>query len=426
MLEYIGYAILIGNILGVIILWTRDKTLLYAMFSVSILLLFGMTTFKDIEPEWKAYQRQYRKLLMDKESDPAKKHELSRFDIKIRQIWNRELGVADRCTTCHLGVDNPDMKEAPEPFKYHKDAHMTEDGRIIHDFNKVGCTICHQGQGLGTNKVDAHAREIEHWDAVMWPTGKFSMVQASCPKCHEEVREKGTDLPGAEMISDGRDFAAGQNPLEIECISCHTINGVGEVVAPDLTNYGESTEHEFEGTHNMKHVEGVKDKYEWTLQHFVDPKKISPADPEHGVEETIMPNFQMTKEQAHMMTTWVHSFKESIVPVKYRYRPTPAEASKRGSLQAQIAGLYTPEEFSQLSQGEKLFLKNNCWVCHTIHGKGGKLAPDLSKVGTRRADDWMIKHFKDPRSVSQKTFMPKFTLSEEQMAELVVYLKTLK
>ncbi|MBI5816075.1 MAG: c-type cytochrome [Nitrospinae bacterium] len=426
MMNNIVILILIANIAGVLVLWKRDKSMLYALFSVSLLFLFGMTTFKDMEPEWKKYQRQYVKMLVDKEQDPAKKHDIGKFDIKIRQIWNRELGVTDRCVTCHLGVDNPDMKDAPQPYKYHPAAHTSESGMVIHDFNKVGCTICHQGQGLGTNLEDAHARDIEHWEHPMYATGKFSMVQASCVQCHEELKEKGTDLPGAEMILEGRNFASGQNGLQIECVSCHTINGVGEVVAPDLTNFGESTAHEFEATHNMKHLAGEKTKYNWTLEHFLDPKRVSPADPAHGVEETIMPNFEMTKEQAHQMTVWVHSMKESNIPVKYRYRPEGADAKKRGSLQAQIAGLYTPEEYSKLSSGEKLFLKYNCWVCHTVQGKGGKLAPDLSKVGNRRHEDWMQKHFKDPKSVTKKSFMPTFTLSDEQIGELIAYLKTLQ
>ncbi|MBI4665515.1 MAG: c-type cytochrome [Nitrospinae bacterium] len=426
-MNYIVAAILIINVLGFIVLWKREQSLLYAIFSVSILFLFGLTTYKDMTPEWKQYQYKYRDMLVAHEEDPEMRKEAAKFEIKIRQIWNKELGVADRCISCHLGWENPDMKDAPQPFTYHKAARILENGRTVHDFNKTGCVICHQGQGLGTNKLDAHARDIHHWETPMYPTGQFGMVQASCPQCHEEVYRQGTDLEGAEMLLDARDYASGQNPLQIECVSCHTIRGVGEVVAPDLTSYGESTEHEFEATHNMKHVEGAKEKYEWTLQHFLNPQKISPADPEHGVEETIMPNFEMPKETAHMLTTWVYSNKESKVPLKYRYRLQIAEGEKKhGGLVQEIAGLYTPAEYAELAEGEKLVLRYNCWVCHTIHGKGGKLAPDLTKVGTRRKEEWMVKHFKDPRSVTQKSFMPKFNLSDEQISELVTYLKTLQ
>jgi mono/diheme cytochrome c family protein len=145
------------------------------------------------------------------------------------------------------------------------------------------------------------------------------------------------------------------------------------------------------------------------------------------MEETIMPNFEMSEEMAHKLTVWVHSMKESKIPVKYRYNPDAEKLeARRGRVSDAIAGLYTPEEYDALSDGEKLFLRYNCWVCHTVRGKGGKLGPDLTKVGTRRKDNWMVSHFKDPRSVSQKSFMPQFNLSDEQIDELVVYLKTLQ
>jgi mono/diheme cytochrome c family protein len=429
MLSNLVVAILAVTTLATIVLWTRDKAMLYAVLSLSLLALFGITTYEDMTPEWKDYQKQYAQMLMANARTDLERQEAARFPVEIRQIWNDELGIADRCTSCHLGVDNPDMKGAPQPFTFHEAAHVSEDGSVIHAFNTIGCTICHQGQGRASDEHNSHARDIHHWDYPMYATGEQGMTQASCAQCHQELtKPEGYDiLPGAEMIMDARDFAAGQNDLEIECIACHTVYGMGEVVAPDLSEFGVSTEHEFEGTHTMHHVEGTHSKYQWTLEHFIDPKKITPGDPEHGQEETIMPNFEMSKEMAHKLTVWVHSMKPSDVPNKYRYQPEVEKLeAKRGALQQQIAGLYTAEEYAQLSEGEKLFLKYNCWVCHTIHGKGGKLAPDLSKVGTRRTDDWMVKHFKDPRSVKQKSFMPQFNLSEEQMNELTAYLKTLK
>lgn len=429
MLNKIALAIMIINTIGVIVLWQRDKNLLYALFSVSLVVLFGITAYEDLTPEWKDIQREYVRLLLEKETDPAKKEKINKFPIMIRQAWNHELGVADRCQTCHLGVDNKLMKDAPQPYTYHPVAHLLEDGRIVHDFNDIGCTICHRGQGRSTFKKDAHARDIRHWDFPMYSSGEHGMAQASCAQCHEELTspEGYKILEGADMIMDARDFTLGGNDLEIQCTSCHSIYGVGEVVAPDLSAFGETTEHEFEATHIMTFVEGEKNKYNWTLQHFLDPHKITPDDEELGIEETIMPNFEMPEEMAHKLATLVYSMRESHVPVKFRYRPElKKREAKRGRIQREIAGLYTAEEYEKLPEGEKLFLKYPCWVCHSVKGKGGKLAPDLTKVGTRRNEAWMIKHFKDPRSVSQKSFMPKFNLSDEQIKELITYLKTLR
>ncbi len=417
--------LLIVNVIGTIVLWKRDKSLLYVIYSFSILFFFGVSTYSDLNPEWKQYQYQYRDLLTQKETDPEKKAMISDFPIKIRQVWNKELGVTDRCTTCHLGVDNPDMADAPAPFTFHKAAHIQDDGVIVHDFEDIGCTICHQGQGLGTDKYRAHGIDLAHWELPIYPVGKTSMVEASCSQCHEALAavEQWEPLDGAEMISDARTFADGDNDFSIQCRDCHSIYGLGEILAPDLGSFGESTEHEFEATHIMDFVEGKKNKYNWTYQHFLDPQKITPDNKELGLEETIMPNFEMSEELARKFVVWVYSMKESKVPVKFRYRPKP---KKKKSVAEQIAGLYTPEEFAGLPKGEKLFIRRNCWICHTIHGKGGKLAPDLSKVGKRRSEEWMIRHFKDPRSVSQKSFMPQFNLTDTQIMELVDYLKTLE
>lgn len=424
-MDKIVLIILAANILGTIVLWTRDKNMLYALLAMSTLILFGVTVYEDYTPEWKEYQRSYIKALVEKEPDPAKKIERAKFPIQIRQIWNKEMGVVDRCITCHLGVDNQDMADAPQPFKFHPAAHVLENGKTVHEFNEIGCTICHQGQGLATTEKLAHAYHVPHWELPMYPVGEKGMVQASCPLCHDELvdPERFDLLEGAEMITDSRSFAQGSNELEAMCTECHAIYGIGEVVAPDLAKFGESTAHEFELTHIMNFVEGEKNKYEWTYQHFLDPQKITPESEELGIEETIMPNFEMSDEQAHKMTVWVYSMKESNVPLKYRFRK---KVERKPSVQEQIARLYSPKEFAEIVEGEKLFLRTNCWVCHTIRGKGGKLGPDLSKVGKKRSEAWMIKHFKDPRSVSQKSFMPQLNLSDKQIADLVAYLKTLQ
>ncbi len=418
--------IALASIGGMIVFWTRDKAMLYAILSASLVLLFGLTVVDDFTPEWKGYQKEYAKLLVEKETNPEAKAKLANFPIKIRQQWNQDLDIADRCVSCHLGVDNPDMANAPQPFTFHPWAHQLKDGRIVHDFNSIGCTTCHMGQGRATDAESAHARHIGFWDEPMYPTGEHSLVQASCPQCHLELsKPEGYEiLDGAEDIMDARDFADGQNEMEFACIECHTIYGQGEVLAPDLTSYGESTEHEFELTHSMDHLEGGHNKLNWTYEHFLDPKKITPGDPKTGQEETIMPNFEMDKKQAMKMVAWVYSMKESKIPSKYLYKK--GVKIKKQTLAEQMAGLYTAEEFANLEDGEKLFLRYNCWICHTIRGKGGKLGPDLSKVGTRRKPDWMIKHFKDPRSLKQKSFMPQFNLTAEQMDKLVVYLQSLK
>ena len=53
---------------------------------------------------------------------------------EIHQVMLTGLQRVDRCTTCHLGVDDPTMKNAPEPFRYHEGLgpHIPSQVRLHH------------------------------------------------------------------------------------------------------------------------------------------------------------------------------------------------------------------------------------------------------------------------------------------------------
>ena len=67
--------------------------------------------------------------------------------LDIRQDLLPGLQRVDRCTTCHLGVEDPTMKNAPQPFTFHANL-------APHVPAKFGCTVCHGGQGLATDKAE--------------------------------------------------------------------------------------------------------------------------------------------------------------------------------------------------------------------------------------------------------------------------------
>lgn len=77
--------------------------------------------------------------------------------------------------------------------------------------------------------------------------------------------------------------------------------------------------------------------------------------------------------------------------------------------------------------GREVFGRNGCAACHSINGKGGKIGPDLTHVGTRRPDaEWHFRHFKDPQAVVPGSLMPKIDLSERELRELTDYMLSLK
>jgi putative heme-binding domain-containing protein len=47
--------------------------------------------------------------------------------------------------------------------------------------------------------------------------------------------------------------------------------------------------------------------------------------------------------------------------------------------------------------GEKIFQGDgNCWLCHMVSGKGGRVGPDLSSVGSRRSPDFLTEKIRNP------------------------------
>src|SRR3989442_2419509 len=210
----------------------------FALANLALVLLLMWTMTTEYAPEWKKYQREYYRLWAaklteaDLKSDPDLKQKLLSKPLEVRQIWDPKLGITDRCTTCHMGVENPKMMDAPQPYKTHPDVKG-------HAFNQIGCTVCHEGQGTATTKHAAHVMEdLEGrfgplneqemgWSRPMLP---LAYVQASCNKCHNVME---APIPGAEHLNAGW-----QVVQEKGCRTCHYIVDNGAKQAPELSIVG--------------------------------------------------------------------------------------------------------------------------------------------------------------------------------------------
>ena len=78
--------------------------------------------------------------------------------------------------------------------------------------------------------------------------------------------------------------------------------------------------------------------------------------------------------------------------------------------------------YAQAAQGE------GCFTCHNLHGRGGKIGPDLAVEGTRgRSNAWLIGHFRDPQAYSPASVMPAFAhLTNRQLEALAAFLQSQK
>jgi nitric oxide reductase subunit C len=89
-----------------------------------------------------------------------------------------------------------------------------------------------------------------------------------------------------------------------------------------------------------------------------------------------------------------------------------------------------PERSKQASitesvvRGKAIWEQNNCVGCHTILGEGAYFAPELGNVYERRGGDfikaWMAAQ---PTGTPGRRQMPQFGLSDQQLDDLVEFLK---
>jgi mono/diheme cytochrome c family protein len=276
-----GLGMAMGTIGGRAVMESRVRYVFSAL-SLIVLALLVVAFWKASRPSWGQYQTQFYRLEAEQEPNAAAKNAMLATPRTIKQILLPGLQRVDRCTTCHLGVEDPTLKNAPEPFRYHS-------GLGPHRPSKFGCTICHGGQGLATDNISAHGK-VEHWSQPLLPK---EYIRASCGRCHKEG-----EVPGVPELTEGRHI------LETHgCRGCHKLNGVGGSIGPDLTE------------------EGAKNRSpEWLARHFIQPNSVSPNSP--------MPNFHFTGEQARALTFYMLSLTSEQMGAYYASVPLIPSASQ--------------------------------------------------------------------------------------------------
>ncbi len=82
---------------------------------------------------------------------------------------------------------------------------------------------------------------------------------------------------------------------------------------------------------------------------------------------------------------------------------------------------------AHLRRGREVFQKNACAGCHRILGfTRGSLGIELTDVGTKRNIEFIQKKIKDPLFNVAATLMPKLALSDDDIQDLSIFLKSLR
>lgn len=264
------------------------KIALLTASGLTLLFLIAAMVRENFLSPWRYHQRAYRKLLLNSEDENQRKLGEA-FEIKVRQIDLPQLGTTDRCVSCHVGLDNPAMVDARQPFRVHSGDYLKH-----HPVAKYGCTICHQGQGLATNFQEAKASDV-HWDYPLLPP---RMTQASCGQCH--AADSPLMVRHAPALVHGRELF-----LERGCQSCHKLDGVGGQLGPALDEIGRKTRHQLP----MAHVVGERTLAAWLTQHFDRPQFVVPR--------SQMRPPRLTGDENDALTIYMLSLKKRDLPQTY-------------------------------------------------------------------------------------------------------------
>ena len=88
------------------------KGVLLVSSLASLVVLVSAAYLENFRGEWRQSQRAYKGLLVAAAGDEAALRAAQSFPVEHRQLYLPQLGAIDRCTTCHLGMENPAMADA--------------------------------------------------------------------------------------------------------------------------------------------------------------------------------------------------------------------------------------------------------------------------------------------------------------------------
>lgn len=327
---------------------------------ISGLVLFGsflLVLQDDFNQEWKQIQQEFADIEENRFYSTEGSEQFQ--EPGVRQSAVNGLNRVDRCMTCHLGVTDSKYAKAEAPFTTHP-------GNILdqHKVKDYGCSACHLGQGFAVNYKSAAHERLQHWNETMLPK---ELLQASCGTCHlsEEV-------PDAPLLSRGRQLIRDKG-----CVGCHDINEFFEEDSrgPDLAGIGN------------------KVSYAWLYSWLSNPQEY--------LKNARMPKFRLSDEEKVDLMVFLMSLDTKGDPPHLITR--------------------MPSEAGDEDEGQTLVGESRCISCHSINDRGGRLAPELERVGDKVRQDWLANFLRNVHYYQPEKIMLEYNFSDQDALDISAY-----
>ncbi|MFQ5917434.1 MAG: c-type cytochrome, partial [Candidatus Binatia bacterium] len=337
--------------------------------SLVLTIVLGWVVWDASHQEWKGYQRTYYRLALLRAQNEAQKEWAQSQRLEIKQLQPKERGTVERCVTCHLAVENPMFRRAPEPLREHPSLLKS------HLPMRFGCVVCHGGEGRAVTSPEAHGQGT----VLAKPLLKGHYMQAACYNCHGE---KTLPLEAIEAVVRGRGLVN-----RYLCLGCHRINGEGGEEGPDLSTVGSQR------------------NWPWLYAHLARPQGVVPG--------STMPVFPLSRDEIRDITVYLMTLLDS----RDRLRNTPLGATRdvrsdetRWPEEAESKEEMSLPEGEALREfqydGRALFRGAGCSLCHSIGVEGGEVGPALTYIARKLKPEDLRRLLKDPGQVLPGGKMP--------------------
>ena len=368
------------------------KTLLFSSL-VIIAVLLAEAYRENLAMDWQRYQKQYRSELIQLAPTDQDKKQAREYKVRMRQIVLPELNRTDRCVICHVAMEDDRMAHMAEPLKPHPGNYLKN-----HDVDKVGCTMCHDGQGLAITFDEAKA----HGHGKFWekPVLVKPYVEANCYRCHQGV------------LAQTPHYNAGKALFETKgCLGCHKLGTKGGIAGPELSNIGNAS----------FHVKAPLAKNRKELLHeFLDNINLAyiyeaVKDPHAQPKNSAMVDYQFNEKEAQHLTVFLKSLTTGTVPENLVSKSKKQKPLEPVQLGAKLYGMY-------------------CTACHGTNGEGTHLA-ELKKIGPAIGnneflsitDKKLLTHvISEARGGEMPPFKTTGGLNDEEIEGLVQYIQSFR